>query len=109
MRTVNRRRQARRDVLDIFMSIDASNPQAAERFLLAFERTLGQLASRPGIGVRFESEDPRLADLRICTVTRFKSYLVFYRMTEDQIEVIRVLHGARGDIERLLGQSLGPT
>jgi plasmid stabilization system protein ParE len=48
------------------------------------------------------------AELCISTVTRFKSYLVYYLLKPDRIEVIRVLHGGRGNIDELLSDSLHP-
>jgi toxin ParE1/3/4 len=39
--------------------------------------------------------NPELRDVRRLTVTGFENWLLFYRDTEDRIDVIRVLHGAR--------------
>ena len=55
----------------------------------------------PGIGNRWEDDDPELADIRVCPVSRYGKYLVFYRPIEGGIEVLRILHGAR-DITRIL-------
>ncbi len=49
-----------------------------------------------------------LIDLRVCPVSRFKSYLIFYLTREDRIEVVRVLYGGRGDIELLLVDATEP-
>jgi len=46
---------------------------------------------------------PRLNDLRKRSVKGFDSYLVFYRIDADMVEIIRVLHGAR-DIPSLLAE-----
>lgn len=102
------RPEAERDLLEIFAYLGEESPQAAERFLDAVEATLGRIAARPGLGAPLNLDDPRLADLRVCSVSRFKSYLIFYRATDDEMDVVRVLHGARDDIGPLLGESVGP-
>lgn len=40
--------------------------------------------------------------MRVIPVGRFRNYLIFYRRKDDEIEVLRVLHGAR-DIRSILG------
>ena len=70
------------------------NPRAALRFLNAAEATIRQLAASPGIGTRYDSDHPALAELRYFPITRFKNDLVFYRLAKGGIEIVRVLHGA---------------
>lgn len=53
------------------------------------------------MGVRYETENPRLMRMRRWPVTGFENYLVYYRPLRDGIEIVRILHGAR-DIARLL-------
>jgi toxin ParE1/3/4 len=43
---------------------------------------------------------PELQDLRRWPVHDFENWLVFYRSTDDAIDVLRILHGAR-DFESL--------
>jgi len=38
---------------------------------------------------------PELADLRKRSVVGFRNYIVFYRVSAEIVEVVRVLHGAR--------------
>jgi toxin ParE1/3/4 len=68
---------------------------AADRFIAATDRTFEQLAAMPGMGTRYEPDDPAYADIRYFPVSKFRNYLVFYRPLPDGIEVVRVLHGAR--------------
>jgi toxin ParE1/3/4 len=49
----------------------------------------------PGIGRAWESDEPRLADVRVYPVPRFRNFLIFYRPIENGIEVLTVVHGAR--------------
>ncbi len=74
---------------------------AATRFVAATEKTVELPSQMPGLGTRWESDHPRLAELRFFPVTHFPNHLVFYRPLEDGLEPVRVLHGAR-DIASVL-------
>ena len=43
-----------------------------------------------------------LRAVRVWPVPRFRRFLIFYRVTEKTVEVVRVLHSAR-DVARVLG------
>jgi toxin ParE1/3/4 len=70
-------------------------PRRAIRFLRAADSTLTMLAGMPGMGTRYNPDDPLYAELRYFPISRFLKYIVFYRPLVDGIEVLRVLHGAR--------------
>lgn len=76
------------------------SPRAALRFLDAAEALFRQLASMPGIGEPFESDNPLFRDLRYFPIPKFPSQVVYYKSLRDGIIVIRVLHGAR-DADRI--------
>jgi toxin ParE1/3/4 len=81
--------------------------EMALRFYRAAEQTFRLLASQPKIGKVTAYRSPFLAGMRMFPLKRFSKYLVFYRLLESGIEIIRVLHGAR-DIESLFeGQANG--
>lgn len=92
---------ADRDLEDVAAYIGQENARAAERLISAATAAFHALLQTPGLGSRVLGDDPRLEGLRRHRVPRFGSYLIFYRVTEEAIEVVRVLHGAR-DIERIL-------
>ncbi len=99
---VERRPEAVRDVIEAADFIARrTSLAAADRFLAAVEATADRLARMPGLGARWESDHPRLADLRVASVSRFRKHLIFDRATPDGIELVRVLHVAR-DLDRLL-------
>ena len=79
------------------------SPRTALRFLDAAEDTLRQLATMPGIGERYVTDNPSYQDLRCFPIPKFPSHIVYYKALEDGIVVIRILHGAR-DVNRILGQ-----
>jgi toxin ParE1/3/4 len=74
--------------------------ETALRFYDAAAATFEAIARMPGIGQRHETSNLRLAGLRAWRVEGFENHLVFYRLTEAGVEVVRVLHGAR-DLSRL--------
>ncbi len=83
--------EALQDMADIHCYIAMDDPDAADRVIDAFEENTSLLAAQPGIGLL----KPRLRNLRLWVVTAFPNYLMFYREREGQVEIVRVLHGAR--------------
>ncbi len=86
--------QVRRDLEEIEEYISRDNPDAAARLISMIQEKCRILLEQPGIG---RNRSDLLSNLRGFPVG---SYVVFYLPTEDGIEVIRILHGAR-DIQQL--------
>lgn len=72
-----------------------SGGAAGLKFYRSAEQTLKLIAHRPAIGRRIPYRNPLLAETRILEMKGFPKHLIFYRTSEDEIEVIRVIHGAR--------------
>jgi toxin ParE1/3/4 len=88
--------EARADVLrDAYYLADAANLTTSDRFLEAVEKAYKQLAVMPGLGVLRDYGNPALTGMRVWPVPKFPKYLIFYRATDETLEIIRVLHGAR--------------
>jgi toxin ParE1/3/4 len=106
---IRRRARARQDLIDIFQRYAReAGVRVARRFRTEAEAALTRLAANPGMGTRYEAENPAFAGLRFFPLSsRFKSYVVSYRPTPEGIEVARVLHGAR-DIPSILAEDLEP-
>ncbi len=85
--------------------IGQDSPAAAERFLAAAEATILQLQQTPRLGRIYESENPRLAGIRVIHIKAFRNYLLFYRLIPAGIELLHLLHGAR-DIPSVLSKEL---
>jgi toxin ParE1/3/4 len=98
-RRVIRRPAVNRDLIDCFVYIAGDSEESAVRFLRAAEETFLDLAGMPGMGVTTSFGDSGDRNLRRCRIRGFDNFLIFYRPTEDGVEVIRVLHGAR-EIEK---------
>jgi toxin ParE1/3/4 len=107
MRRVSFRPQARKDIRDTAAYLFVETSEAvAVRFERAVQNLAHTLAGMPGIGVPCSFRNPELHDVRRLTVTGFENWLLFYQETEDRIDVIRVLHGAR-DIAAILEDRAG--
>lgn len=61
-----------------------------------------QLIQTPGIGKVVRFAPNRMGEVRQWRVKLFADYLVFYRVDDDRIDILRVLHGARDLAEILL-------
>jgi toxin ParE1/3/4 len=99
-RDIIQRAEAQEDLADAFAYIGQDSLDAALRFIRAAEKTFQQLAIMPGIGERFPSGRPELAEVRRIGISGFRKYQIYYRPIDNGIEILRVLHGAR-DAERI--------
>jgi len=86
---VIRTARADEDLIDIWTYIAAENPDAADRVLDAIETRWLQLARHPYSGMARDDIAPGIRHLVV------GQYLTLYRMTDEGIEIIRVLHGRR--------------
>lgn len=95
-------RQARSDVLDIYVWIGLEQPAAAERWFDRIESKAALLRDRPRIGTRRADVRP---ELRMLVESPF---LILYRTIPDTdegtivtVEIVRVVDGRR-DLARLV-------
>ncbi len=101
MSEVNKRPQVIRDLIELATYIAADNLNASDRFLAAAEEIFKQLAKMPEMGKLIQFSNPNLAGIRQQAIKGFKNYLVFYRLTNSGVEILRVIHGARDILEIL--------
>lgn len=94
--------EALRDAEEIFGYLAKQSIKTARRFNEAIADTIDSIAADPHLGIRWNARNARLTDLRWRKVESFSSYLIFYRMVEDRLEIVRILHGSR-DLARLFG------
>ncbi|MEA5570526.1 type II toxin-antitoxin system RelE/ParE family toxin [Calothrix sp. UHCC 0171] len=71
------------------------NTDVAIKFLNAAEVTFVQLAKTPGIGKVTQLVVSRLGEIRQWRIKNFQDYLIFYRIQDANVEILRVFHGAR--------------
>ncbi len=79
------------NIVDYFSKYDV---EAGEKFLTEFEKKCQYLASYPNIGRSYDDLQPFLRGLNL------GKYIIFYRIIDNGIEIVRVLSGYR-DLESL--------
>jgi plasmid stabilization system protein ParE len=67
------------------------------------ESGFARLAAFPEGGTRVRLKHAQLEDCRFILVPGFEKMLIFYKLTDEKIQIVRVLHGAR-DIESVLDE-----
>lgn len=72
--------------------------ELAFRFVDKVQETCERLRKMPYIGSPRDFPSSRFRGLRQWPVKGFEDYLIFYRVTQDRIDIYRILHGRR-DIE----------
>ena len=77
------------DLTEIRDHIAQHNPVAADAVVMAIERTIDLLGEFPRIGTPCPHLAPALRR------TRWREYLIYYRVREDRVEIVRTLHGRR--------------
>ena len=92
-------RLAENDLFEIAEYIAEDNPEAAHRVVEAIQETTTNLATQPEMGRSVESN--LYDDLRSLPCGDFPIYQIFYLTLDDDLVVVRVLHGAR-NIPRIL-------
>ena len=102
---INKRPLVIRDLIELATYIGQDNLDASDRFLAAAEQTFKQLGSLPQMGKLTQFSHPRLAGIRQQAIKRFRKYLIFYRSTDQGVDILRVIHGARS-IEAILEDDL---
>ncbi len=95
-----KRPQAERDIEECFVFIAEDNLDIGVSFLVAVEDSLEQLVRFPLLGKGKDFQNKQFQNVRMWRVKGYESYLIFYIVSENTIEVIRMLHNSR-DIENL--------
>jgi toxin ParE1/3/4 len=94
------------DLAEIAEYIAKDNIEAAIRFLESARRSMEFLTHSPKAGAEYMwSTNRRLRGVRKWSIDGFRQYLIFYRITTESIEIIRVVHGAR-DLPAVLADEI---
>ena len=87
---------------------DNAGVEVAERFLAAFDATLGQIANMPNMGRLRRFRSSALWGMRSRTIRGgFGAHLIFYTFNGRTLSIERVMHGAR-DLEQRLSEPPEP-
>lgn len=93
--SILRKPQVRRDLVELALHISNDSLDVALRFLDAAESTFKFLSRNREVGQACSFPQAECAGLRVWPIDGFRNHLVFYRATDEGIEVWRVLHGSR--------------
>ena len=104
---VSVRSAAREDILRqyYYCAIEKDTARAAERFLGAVRSAIEMLCRTPGAGAPKLLENPSLSGLRSWPIRGFPAMRIYYIHSEDELRIVRVLHGKR-DINPLLEEDV---
>jgi len=86
--------RAQDDIDEHAFYIAGDKLDAGLRFLDAIDHARNELARLPKIGSARRFDSPALSGLRVWPVPRFANWLIFYRIDEQTLTIVRVLHGA---------------
>ena len=71
------------------------NVEKALNFDQAIFETFERLCEMPFVGTERNYKNPKLFGIRLWFVKGFEKYIIFYRVFDNYIEIIRVLHSAQ--------------
>ena len=85
---------ARNDVLDTvaYLAQRLGSPGAAESLLQQLEATVDSIARFPYAYELYRTDRPLKNEIRKAPV---KGYVLYYSVSEDRVEILRLLHGRR--------------
>ncbi len=93
---VEYRPAARRDLFQISEYLNRElSLQLAERFLMALDHTIQQIAGFPYAGSLFPARRMRTHEIRRWPVKEFPRYLIYYAVGARKVSLLRILHSAR--------------
>ena len=78
-----------------------SEEALAHRWEKAVTSAVLRVVNRPAMGTLCTFRSVELRDVRRTVIPGFPKHLLFYKFQEEEILILRVVHGAR-DLERLL-------
>jgi len=78
-----------------------SGAKLAKRWEKASTTSVLRIAKSPESGTPCHFQSSELADVRRTAIGGFPKHLIFYRVSEQAVCILRVVHGAR-DLEKLL-------
>ena len=93
--SIQKRPQVIRNLIELATYIVEDNMDASERFPIAVEETFKQLGEMPKMGKLRQFSHPNLIDVRQQAIKGFRRYLIFYRLINSGVEILRLIHGTR--------------
>lgn len=91
---------ARADLFERAAYLEARRRGYGQRLHAAFKRTVRRIVRSPESIARYDVRHPSLSEMRVTPIDDFKNLLVLFRIEEQVVEVLRIVHAAQ-DIESL--------
>jgi toxin ParE1/3/4 len=88
------------DLEDYYEFIAQTNSTAALRFFDAARQTFVQIARFPEIGAVYTAIAPG-QDLRKWHIKGYRKYLIFYRVRDESVTIVRIIYAAR-NVDQIL-------
>ena len=88
-------RHAEDDLDEQVAFIARDNPAEALAFLDAVERAFARLADYPSLGSARAFRHSRLEGIRMWPVPAYPNRLIFYRVLDNAVQILRILHAAQ--------------
>jgi len=88
-RPIVRSDRAEEDLIAIWFHVASDSQAAADRLLDRIEERSWQLATHPHLGAARDDVSP---GMRVLLAGK---YLIFYRVSDRDIKLVRILHGSR--------------
>jgi len=90
------RPKADQNILDqaVYLATEGGS-HIGHEFLVALHHIFNLLARQPRIGWRFALSSADIGPVRAFTVSGFRRFIILYRVSDDVIEILRVVHGSR--------------
>ena len=83
------------DIAEIGFYFAQRDRNVESRFYQAMDKTVHALASSPELGECCQFRSHRTRGMRVWQVYDFSNYLLFYRIQNSTLQILRVIHGAR--------------
>jgi toxin ParE1/3/4 len=93
---------AQSDLDEQALYIAQDSVDAALRFLDAAQAAFERLRAFPEIGRSREFLHPDLRVIRSWAIPKFEKHVIFYRLSGDLVDVLRVVHSVR-DLDSIFG------
>ena len=94
---------AEADLTEAHFYIGTDSPEVAEQLLDAIGEAVALLLENPQAGSPRAFQSPRAQGVRSWAPQGFPNHLLFYKVSGDNIEIVRFLHGAR-DLPQYLAE-----
>ena len=98
--TIEYSKEAKQDLIDIkkYIKYNLQEPNTAQKLITKIRNQINSLKSNPEIYAIIDDDIIKKLEIRKLIVD---NYIVFYRMKNNDIEIVRIMYGRRNWIDLL--------